>query len=195
MTATHLLAPPRAPLVTPRSLQLEVLGEPDVALVVYAKPAPKGSKDYLGQRKSRKTGRMVPKLVESAAADLEVLDEAVSWVWRARRPAGWVPLDGPLVADMTFTLARPKNHYGTGRNAGQLKEWAAPLVWHHVYPDTDKLVRGLGDALTKAGVWADDARLAAFRYGPNKVYERAPLPDALRKPGAVVRLWKLEKET
>lgn len=188
MTAmpAHSLAAPLLPPVW------QPAGAPAVDLVVYAKPAPKGSKDFKGMRRSKKTGRQVPKLVESAAADIEVFEQAVAWVVKARLPAGWVPLDGPVGADVTFTMPRPKNHYGTGRNAGRLKPWAAGLIWHTVYPDTDKLLRGLGDALSKAGVWGDDAQLCAHRYGPFKVYERALFPDALRKPGAVVRLWRLD---
>lgn len=180
------LAPPRIPAVWQPD------GPPAAELVVYAKPAPKGSKDYKGQRTSRRTGRKVPILVESADADLQTFKRALLTVARARLGAGWAPLDGPLAADVTFTMPRPRNHYRTGKHAGQLKDWAVPLVWHATTPDTDKLIRGLGDALTDAGVWHDDARLAAFRYGPFKVFERAPFADALRKPGVVVRLWRLE---
>lgn len=182
MTAMHMLAPPAVPdLWAPA-------GPPAVELVVYAKPAPKGSKSFKGLRGGK------PVLVESADADIKTFNDAVAWVARARLPQPWAPLDGPLAADVTFTLPRPKDHYRTGKHAGQLKDWAARLVWQPAYPDTDKLLRGLGDALTAANVWADDARLAAFRYGPFKVYERAPFPDALRKPGVVVRLWRLEND-
>jgi len=64
------------------------------------------------------------------------------------------PLGSPLRLDVTFVFPRPRSHYRTGRNAGQLKP-SAPL-YHDRRPDLDKLVRAVGDALTGI-VAADDA--------------------------------------
>lgn len=76
-------------------------------------------------------------------------------------------LTGPLSLTVTFWLPRPAGHYGTGRNAGTVKQ-TAPF-WHHVRPDLTKLVRGLEDALTGL-VWRDDAQVVhqqlTKRYGP-----------------------------
>ena len=67
------------------------------------------------------------------------------------------PLTEPVRVRATFGFARPKSHYGTGRNAGELKV-SAPLL-HAQMPDTDKLCRLVLDALTLARVVMDDAQV------------------------------------
>jgi Holliday junction resolvase RusA-like endonuclease len=52
------------------------------------------------------------------------------------------PLDGPLYIEMKFYLQKPKT---------------VKRLLPTVPPDLDKLVRGLFDALTQAGIWHDDA--------------------------------------
>lgn len=92
--------------------------------------------------------------------------------------AGRPPLRGPLKLEITFTLPRPKGHYGTGRNAGRVK--ATAPRWHTTKPDALKLRRPVEDALT--GVcWVDDNQIAVG--SEVKVYgERA---------GAEVRITEL----
>jgi len=74
-------------------------------------------------------------------------------------------LDGCLLLDVVFYLARPAGHYRSGKNAGRLRDSAPPFP--SVKPDTTKLLRSTEDALTKI-VWVDDARitdqLARKRY-------------------------------
>ena len=68
------------------------------------------------------------------------------------------PLAGAVVVDVVFTFARPKSHYGTGRNADVVKE-SAPE--HHTQaPDSDKLARLVLDGLEMAGVVRNDAQVA-----------------------------------
>lgn len=90
-------------------------------------------------------------------------------------------LDGPLTLGVCFFFPRPKGHFGTGRNAERLKP-SAP-IFHTVTPDTDKLLRAIGDALTGI-VYRDDSQLAqvvGFKfYGP--------------EPGAVIVVDQLEGE-
>ena len=78
--------------------------------------------------------------------------------------------EGPVIVHLTFELPRPANHYGTGRNKGVLKVSAPAHVT--TMPDLDKLVRGICDALTDAGVWKDDAQVvnvvAAKRYATSQ---------------------------
>lgn len=80
--------------------------------------------------------------------------------------AGRPLLAGPLRLSVRFILPRPGYHFGTGRNAGQLKE-----RFRHAYPDKqpdlDKLVRAIKDALTKI-VWNDDGQVS--RLGAQKDY-------------------------
>ena len=71
------------------------------------------------------------------------------------------PLTGAVSVDVVFTFARPKSHYGTGRNADVVKE-SAPE--HHTQRvDGDKLARLLGDSLEMAGVVADDCQIVEWR--------------------------------
>lgn len=59
--------------------------------------------------------------------------------------------------DVTFHMPRPKNHYGTGKNAGTVKT-TAPM--HHTSkPDLDKLIRCVKDALTGIA-WKDDSQVS-----------------------------------
>ena len=67
-------------------------------------------------------------------------------------------LTGPIMVDVTFEVARPQSHYGTGRNEGKLK----PSSPEHLItrPDyVDKGLRLLLDALDIAGVIVDDSQV------------------------------------
>lgn len=72
----------------------------------------------------------------------------------------WTPYDGPVEVQITFRMPRPRYHYGTGRNANQLKATAPAFV--DKKPDIDKLTRSTLDALTEAGVWRDDSQVASM---------------------------------
>lgn len=67
------------------------------------------------------------------------------------------PLTGPVRVSVVFTFARPKSHYGTGRNADRLKD-AAP-EFHTQPADVDKLSRLLLDSLEMAGVVRNDSQV------------------------------------
>lgn len=89
--------------------------------------------------------------------------------WHAREAAGpYVVFAGPVVVSATFWVPRPAGHFGSGRNAGQLR-MSAPAR-PTVKPDLDKLLRAVLDALSEAGIWRDDAQVVelgavAKRYG------------------------------
>ena len=103
--------------------------------------------------------------------------------------ADWTPLDGPLVASMVFTFARPKGHYRTGRNAHLLRD-SAPARPHGM-PDLSKILRSTEDAL-KGIVWHDDARVVGYaRLG--KFYAGTDAVDVLSMPGCVIRVWPLDE--
>jgi crossover junction endodeoxyribonuclease RusA len=80
------------------------------------------------------------------------------------------PFEQAVSVHLGFELPRPIGHYGTGRNAGQIRQSAPPEPT--VMPDLDKLVRCVCDALTDAGVWKDDAQvvqlIAAKRYAKSQ---------------------------
>lgn len=66
-----------------------------------------------------------------------------------------VALDGALHLTLIFHIPRPKNHYGTGRNAAVLRADAPKK--HTGKPDVDNLAKAVMDALL--GVWGDDCQV------------------------------------
>ena len=71
--------------------------------------------------------------------------------------AGRPAVDGPVHLSAVFAFPRPASHVG---KRGRLLS-RAPLL-HTYKPDTDKLVRLVGDALTEAGVLVDDSRIVSL---------------------------------
>lgn len=152
----------------------------EVQIIVHGQPAAQGSKRYVGHRRGA-DGRERAVLIEQSKR-VKPWRRQVTDAAALVRPAEL--MDGPLVADMVFTFARPKSHYRTGKNAGLLKATAptAPAV----APDLSKLARSTEDALTGV-IWRDDSRVVA--YGRlAKVYAGSGDPDALDVPGAVIRV-------
>lgn len=70
------------------------------------------------------------------------------------------PFDCPVWVDVVFFLPRPKSHFGTGRNAGKLKE-SAPEYPASV-PDIDKLCRSTLDGLKEGGAYRDDSQVVTL---------------------------------
>lgn len=62
--------------------------------------------------------------------------------------------DQPLALDCLFYVKRNKGHYGTGRNAGVLKDWAPR--WPTGRPDRSNLEKMIEDCLVLARVMPDD---------------------------------------
>jgi Holliday junction resolvase RusA-like endonuclease len=88
----------------------------------------------------------------------------VTGIASLKRPK--VRITGPVRVDTIFYFRRPRDHYGTGRNAGILKSWA-PL-YHTTVPDRDNLDKACLDVLTKCRFWGDDCQAALGLVG--KVY-------------------------
>jgi len=82
---------------------------------------------------------------------------------------------------LIFTKARPKGHYGTGRNAGILKDWALDLM-PTGKPDVLKLGRAIEDAMNGV-VYLDDSQIVEEHL--SKVYGA--------KPGAKVIIQTFER--
>jgi len=69
------------------------------------------------------------------------------------------PLTGPLKMQIEFFMPRPKNHFGTGKNASNLKD-SAPW-WHTSRPDLDNMIKLVKDALD--GVfYKDDSQICTL---------------------------------
>jgi Holliday junction resolvase RusA-like endonuclease len=119
-----------------------------ITIAVYGTPAPQGSKRaYISAR-----GRAA--VVESGSARQKSWRQAVV---DAALGHGTPMLAGPVAVDITFTLARPKSHYRTGKNAHLIRD-SAPS-WPARAPDIDKLTRNTLDGLTAAGTYADDGQV------------------------------------
>lgn len=142
-----------------------------IRIELLGSPAPQGSKKFVG---TTKTGRGL--LVESSKKvkpwrqDVKAAAETVM--------AGRPPLDGPLVAVMTFTVPKPTSAPKTR------------VTYPCRKPDASKLARSTEDALTDAGVWTDDARVVSLVV--HKVYPGEG-HNALQAPGAVIEVYDVHE--
>lgn len=151
---------------------------PDLTVTVTGhRPAPQGSKRHIGN------GRMIEQSKRVKPWRAAVEDAA-----RAAMVAGYIgstpvhrpPLDGPLCVEIAFTVAKPasapkrRTTWPTTRHSG----------------DLDKLLRSSFDALTTSGAIADDSRIV--QVTARKVFPGEGA-DALPEPGAVIRIWQINK--
>lgn len=142
-----------------------------IEITVRGQPAPQGSKKFVGLTK---LGRGI--LAESSSKVKPWRQDVVAAAVVAMQ--GRAMLDGPLIATMTFTLPKPASAPKTRRS------------WPCRKPDLSKLVRSTEDALSDAGVWADDARVVSMTV--HKVFPNEG-EDALSSPGAVIRVRCVEE--
>lgn len=136
-----------------------------IRLTVYGSPAPQGSKKHVGG------GRMIESSKKVKPWRQDVKAAAELWLHENGRPA---PLDGPILARVVFTVPKPKSAPKTRRTFPDRK------------PDLSKLLRSTEDALTDAGLIADDARLVEFSRLA-KVFPNED-PDALDRPGVLIEI-------
>ena len=123
-----------------------------ISFTVPGVPAPGGSKKAFMNPRTNKI------VVMDDAKNNKGWRERVA-IFASQAMAGRPPLEGALRIYVVFSVVRPKGHYGTGRNAGCLKDWAKSA--HPIgRPDTTKLFRALEDALTGI-VWKDDAQVVS----------------------------------
>jgi len=115
-----------------------------IEIRVYGTPAPQGSKRR-GQH-----GGVYEQVKGVKPWREDVKQAALQWI---REGGETVPFGQFVLIRAVFLYNRPKSHYRTGRNSHLLKDSAPerPLKG-----DTDKLARSTNDALTTAGIWADD---------------------------------------
>jgi Holliday junction resolvase RusA-like endonuclease len=151
-----------------------------IEFTVHAPPSTQGSKRPMVSKKGKpfmreQTGA---KLVTWRGAIVEAAEKAIG------AQPGWVPLDGPVVLSVVFTFARPRSHYGTGKNEHVLKASAPKRPIAHNVGDLSKLIRSTEDALTDAGVWVDDAQVCDYG-GSCKVYVNSHI-RAQWVPGAYI---------
>lgn len=79
--------------------------------------------------------------------------------WEARQQASGVqPMTGPVEMTVKAYFPRPKSHFGTGRNAGNVKSSAPPF--HTKKPDLDNIVKFYKDCLNGIA-YTDDCQVIA----------------------------------
>lgn len=144
-----------------------------LSFVVFGSPAPQGSKKFVGVTKTGR-GLMVEssKKVKPWRMDVKAAAEEVR-----KANAQLMPLDGPLIVSMVFTMPKPASAPKTRR------------TWPDRMPDLSKLARSTEDAISDAGVWADDARVVEYSRLA-KVYPGED-PDALSSPGVLITIHKV----
>lgn len=135
-------------------------------ITVHGTPAAQGSKRHVGN------GVMIEdsKRTKPWRDSVKSATEAAIAEWESEAEREWKPLDGPIRVTVAFRFPRPKKHYRTGRFADVLRDDAP--AYHSGSPDIDKCVRAVFDALTQAGAWRDDSRVAMVFA--TKVYADRP---------------------
>lgn len=119
-----------------------------IHFTVYGKAEPAGSKTAGVTKDGR---RFVRDANPSAAAWKAEVKQAAGKAMEGRSLFG-----GPVQLCATFFRARPRGHYGTGKNASKLR----PSAPQHptTKPDATKLLRAVEDAMTGV-VYCDDAQI------------------------------------
>jgi Holliday junction resolvase RusA-like endonuclease len=97
----------------------------------------------------------------------------------AREAYQGVPLDCPLSVRVCFYLPRPRGHYRTGKNAGQLL--ASAPAFPTKKPDSTKLWRSTEDALSGI-LWRDDSQVV------RQVVEKKFAGEEAGQPGAWIEV-------
>jgi crossover junction endodeoxyribonuclease RusA len=116
---------------------------PRVSFFVPGIPAAQGSKKHVGHGVMVETVKSLPEWRRAVIA--------------ATQPYSRSQFRGPVKLFCLFSYARPKAHYGTGKNAGKVKQGAP--TFKATNPDLDKLCRAVADALQIAGILQDDSQI------------------------------------
>ena len=150
-----------------------------LTIVVHGRPAPQGSKKYAGHRLNSASGRRSAVLVEQSKRVKPwrtlVTRAALDTMLDVHQDE---PLDGPLEADIVFTVLKPASAPKRRRT------W--PTTRHS--GDVDKLIRSTFDGIADAEAVVDDSRIIAVTA--RKVFP-GEHPEALDQPGAIIRLYTL----
>lgn len=137
-------------------------------------PVPKGSAKAFMRKEAK-----FPVVIQDNADRQKPWASSIGY---AAQQAGAEMLSGPVSIVITFYMPRPKSHFGTGKNADNLKPTAP--IHHTSKPDLDKLVRCVKDALTGIA-WKDDSQVCVGIV--RKLYDT--------QPGADIRFCQLSTPT
>lgn len=136
------------------SISFEVLGKPITQGSTRTVPVRKKGGGY----RTREDGRPMLVPMHDNAEKLQTWRQEVAHAAQAAREVNRLsgPFIGAIRLELEFHRPRPKYHFGTGRNAGKLKESAPEYPTRT--PDTVKLTRSVEDAITGI-LWIDDAQI------------------------------------
>jgi Holliday junction resolvase RusA-like endonuclease len=128
----------------------------DLSFVVLGRPQGKGSKNPIWSKRvlvdSNKNARPWANRVSAAALEaVEANPDALPALVR-----------GAVSVTFVFYFARPRGHYGVGRNINRLRPSAPAHM--ATMPDVDKLVRCTLDALVGTLI-KDDGQVSALHAG------------------------------
>lgn len=134
----------------------------EITFDVVGRPAPQGSKKSIGNNRFIEASKFLPawRTAVCVAAEWAVAEQ------------NWARVSGPVELEVMFYLERPSSISSSKR--------PYPIV----PPDIDKLLRGVGDALSGV-VYDDDAqicRILAWKQYADK-----------REPGAFIRVAELSR--
>ena len=97
--------------------------------------------------------------------------EKTNFLLTVQKYAPKSPILGDIRLKLWFCMPRPRGHYGTGKNAGRLKD-SAPR-WHTKRPDLDNLIKFVLDSLGGRGIyWKDDSQV--YSIVAQKLYDEKP---------------------
>jgi crossover junction endodeoxyribonuclease RusA len=134
----------------------------EITFDVLGRPSPQGSKKSIGNNRFIEASKFLPAWRNAVKIAAE----------HAVTVNGWAKVSGPVELEIMFYLDRPSSISATKR--------PYPIV----PPDVDKLIRGVGDALTSV-VYDDDSQIV--RVLAWKVYADN------REPGAFIRVAELSQ--
>lgn len=138
----------------------------DVTITVYGTPAPQGSK----------RGFVVGNRAVVVDDNKRPLRDWRGDVKKAAEATGSSMLLQPVGVEITFSLARPRSHYRTGKTTSHLLTGTAP-AHPKGKPDVDKLARAVLDGLKAAGMYADDAQVCDL-HAVKRYASRGETPGA-----------------
>lgn len=131
----------------------------ELTIHVYGTPRPQGSKRAIPIKKhGHYTGKTA--LIEMSKALPDWRTNVTQAARQAAHNTKWAtpPRGTPIKLTITYYMPRPNNHYRTGKNSHLLRNTAP--TFHTTRPDSDKLDRAIGDALTEARIYTDDSQIA-----------------------------------
>lgn len=118
-----------------------------LAIRVETKARGQGSKRHVGGGRMIEQSKHLPEFRRLIATAARAEATRIGWEM--------LPRSAPARVHVTVLVKRPRVHYRSGRYADQLRP-GAPGFWAVTTPDGDKVKRAILDALTAAGIWADD---------------------------------------